>query len=467
MKLLIIFLFCLNIFQDENSVAQSITWQRSYGNTHINEGYSIVQTPDNGYIAVCRDRISIDEKAWVLRLNEYGDTLWTKIIMNDMPVKIIKTNDNNYLILGAFTDIIKININGDILWQKGPYGYSKIFRSVKQTIDGGYIICGWKITGNIVHPYLFKISSNGDSLWEQTFTNGIFDGRFTDLTISNDNNFVMTGNLSDTAYIWDKLFLMKTDNSGNIIWLRRYDTLEYYQTRTITNTIDNCLIVAGINGNINKPLFAKFDSSGSLIWLKIYNQSNLSFGELRSVITTENGYTFTGVWDTVGNFTFYVLLLNTDTSGNENWHRSFGFNNEDGGNEVKQTSDSGYVIIGKRGYYQNDDMYIIKTDKLGNSSPIGITSISNAYPVAFNLYQNYPNPFNPSTRIRFDIPNSSNVKLSIINILGEEITILVNEKLSAGIYEVEFNGRNLSSGIYFYRIESGDFAEAMKMVLIK
>lgn len=88
-------------------------------------------------------------------------------------------------------------------------------------------------------------------------------------------------------------------------------------------------------------------------------------------------------------------------------------------------------------------------------------------PVEFELVQNYPNPFNPSTIISFTIPQESTVKLTIFNMLGEQVALLVNEVRSAGSYEVEFNASNLSSGMYLYRVEAGNLIATKKMTLIK
>jgi hypothetical protein len=89
----------------------------------------------------------------------------------------------------------------------------------------------------------------------------------------------------------------------------------------------------------------------------------------------------------------------------------------------------------------------------------------------FSLYQNYPNPFNPETRISFDIPKASNVNISVYNIIGQKVTTLVNEYLSVGTYQRNFlsniNGKNLSSGTYFYIMTAGDAKIVKKMILIK
>ena len=88
-------------------------------------------------------------------------------------------------------------------------------------------------------------------------------------------------------------------------------------------------------------------------------------------------------------------------------------------------------------------------------------------PTAFSLSQNYPNPFNPTTVIHYTVPKTSLVNLSVFNLLGQEVKTLVNEEKSPGEYEVRFDGSNLPSGIYFYRLVAGDFVKTMKMLLMK
>lgn len=92
----------------------------------------------------------------------------------------------------------------------------------------------------------------------------------------------------------------------------------------------------------------------------------------------------------------------------------------------------------------------------------------NFIPTSYSLSQNYPNPFNPSTKINYDLPRNSKVMLVIYDILGQEVMRLVNNEFKlAGRYTVEFNGLNYASGVYFYRIEAGNFVQSKKMVLIK
>lgn len=98
---------------------------------------------------------------------------------------------------------------------------------------------------------------------------------------------------------------------------------------------------------------------------------------------------------------------------------------------------------------------------------IGINEEGGVVPNKFVLGQNYPNPFNPATKISFSLPQAGNVKMSVYDVLGNEIAVLVNEVKPAGNYSVTFEGTGLSSGIYFYKIESGDFSQTKKMLLVK
>ena len=107
-----------------------------------------------------------------------------------------------------------------------------------------------------------------------------------------------------------------------------------------------------------------------------------------------------------------------------------------------------------------------------NKNLIGVRKLESKIPENFRLEQNYPNPFNPITKVKFNIgqevrSQKSEVRIIVYDILGKEIQTLVNDKFEPGIYEVDFDGSNLSSGIYFYQLTAGDFRQVRKMVLLK
>lgn len=102
-----------------------------------------------------------------------------------------------------------------------------------------------------------------------------------------------------------------------------------------------------------------------------------------------------------------------------------------------------------------------------NKDIIGINNNKGNIPKEFQLYQNYPNPFNTNTKIRYSLAQKSKVRLSIYDILGNEVTVLVNTNQNPGIYEVNFDGSNFASGIYFYKIQADEYVKTNKMVLLK
>jgi hypothetical protein len=143
---------------------------------------------------------------------------------------------------------------------------------------------------------------------------------------------------------------------------------------------------------------------------------------------------------------------------------------------LRTTTDNTFVdssVTGEQTYY----FRITTMDIHGNeSSPTKelkttITALSGGSPEAlpgeFNLGQNYPNPFNPSTTIKFELPTSLDVRLSVFDMLGRQVSVLVNERRNAGVHEVKFDGSQLSSGVYFYRLQTGGFMDTKKLLLLK
>ncbi|MEO8513780.1 MAG: YCF48-related protein [Ignavibacteria bacterium] len=126
-----------------------------------------------------------------------------------------------------------------------------------------------------------------------------------------------------------------------------------------------------------------------------------------------------------------------------------------------------HFIDTSTGWMVSNSGLIIKTTTGGLS---GISIISSEIPSQFSLSQNYPNPFNPTTKIKFQIPPSLSIAqtfLSVYDALGREVTTLVNQQLKPGTYEASWDASNFPSGVYFYKLSSGDFVETKKMVIIK
>ena len=124
-----------------------------------------------------------------------------------------------------------------------------------------------------------------------------------------------------------------------------------------------------------------------------------------------------------------------------------------------------FIIVG----VTDDDSSAVHVDEVWyNETPTGM-GISDDAPIAssYELGQNYPNPFNPTTHIRFNIPETAGAKLTVFNIMGEAVANLVDGVVSAGGHTVSWNAANMPTGVYFYRLESGNFTQTRKLLLVK
>jgi len=215
---------------------------------------------------------------------------------------------------------------------------------------------------------------------------------------------------------------MTSTNIGYVIgykyWTQQYT---YYTNRIVlktTNGGNNWISLGVTTIQLQHPYNDLCFLNDSLGWF--------AFDEGQIVVTRDGGIT----WATDANAPDGVLCVN--------------FINENNG-----------WAAGKRGIF------------LSTASYTGIINYSISTSSRFSLSQNYPNPFNPTTNIKFQITNNKYTTLKVYDILGKEIAILVNEKLKPREYEVTFDGSIFPSGVYFYKLQSGEYTETKKMLLIK
>jgi hypothetical protein len=217
------------------------------------------------------------------------------------------------------------------------------------------------------------------------------------------------------------------------------------------------------------------DSNGaSLAWAATFNN--------------EQDVYYSYITDTTGTIPVELLSFSVSMAANVvtlNWSTASELNNR--GFEIERSTDkTNWRTIGFREgkgttsepqqYYYSDKLSDIVSSELfyrlkqidfdGSSEYSDIVEVE-ITPSAFSLSQNYPNPFNPVTKIKYSIPQSSNVVVKVFDVLGNEVATLVNEQKQAGTYELEFSSSGLSSGLYFYTMSAGSFIETKKMVFMK
>ncbi len=230
----------------------------------------------------------------------------------------------------------------------------------------------------------------------------------------------------------------------------------------------------------------RFDGSGvgnaaASDFMQIRN--NIMAGNLRLADSTGTGSFAPHVWLQTGSFQNTIfsdnssVMLNSPFSiypdvplpaNNVNYWMPMGGSPALSGASFSNPNLTGFVNVSFRGAFGTDNWTSGWTQfNPRNYEIIGINQITSVVPESFSLEQNYPNPFNPNTIIKFSLTSQNNVLLKIYDVLGNEVKTLLNQKLSPGSYNYEFNANGLSSGVYFYRLQAGNFSEVKKMTLLK
>jgi hypothetical protein len=216
-------------------------------------------------------------------------------------------------------------------------------------------------------------------------------------------------------------------------------------------------------------LIVKYNPNGTRSWRKTYNgPANDDDYSTAITISPNQKVIVTGASMGVNNnFDFATISLNC-SNGNYSGATRYSLSNisEDIAEDVAVSNNNKIYVTG----YSEIDISSQYESAMTTVMMPGEEKDNNVEPetaIKFNLNQNYPNPFNPSTTIGFDIPRSTIVKLIIYDMLGKVVDILVNSQMDAGSYNISYTNHNLSSGIYFYELSTGDYREIKKMTLVK
>ena len=339
---------------------------------------------------------------------------------------------------------------------------------VQQTIDGGYIVAGYTFSFGAGGPdfYLVKTNSQGDTLWTRTY--GGSDSYYAySVQQTVDGGYVVAGSAFSLAIGDWNLYMMKTDSHGDTLWTRTYGGSEWDEAYCVLQTDDEGYVVAGFTESFGvgyRDLYlVNTNGQGDTLWTHTYGGDDTDRAWCVQQ-TMDGGYIVTGYTGSfgAGNMDFY--LVKTDNRGDTLWTDTFGGSEAEGASCIQQTADGGYIVAGwTYSFGAGDyDFYLVK---LGAES--SVPSIPPSVPVRYLLHPNYPNPFNPSTRISYDLRTMSVVTLEVFDLLGRQRMALVNNLQPAGSYSILFDGSGFPSGLYFYRLQAGDFVKTRKMVLLK
>ena len=309
-------------------------WTKIFGGENQDYCNSVQQTTDGGYIITGRTESygAGNKDVYLIKTDGNGDSLWTKTFGGtsfDNGISVQQTNDGGYIILGGTESygagnrdiyLIKTDGNGDSLWTKTFGGASQDFgNSVQQTNDGGYIVTGVTESygaGN-KDAYLIKTDASGDSLWTKTFGGSKFDlGNSVQQT--NDGGYIVTGRTASFGAGSLDVYLIKTDGNGDSLWTKTFGGSSFDLGFSVQQTTDGGYIIIGGTdsyGNGDRDFYLiKTDVNGDLIWTKTFGGI---FRDVGSSVqqTTDGGFIITG-YTSSGNGDRDLLLIKADGNGN-------------------------------------------------------------------------------------------------------------------------------------------------------
>jgi hypothetical protein len=422
-----------------------------------------------------------NSNAWLIKTNDLGDTLWTKTYGgsdDDGANSVQQTTDGGYILTGWTESfgmgdydvwLVRTNNSGDLLWTKTIGGISSDGgQEVQQTTDGGFILTGHtnSFGAGDSDVWLIKTNPSGDTLWTKTF-GGIASDVGSSIQQTLDGGYIITGT-KESIFGNKDVYLIKTNDSGEFLWAKTFGGAQFDEGLSVIQTIDGGYIISANTFSFGSAYSAiwliKTDSIGDSIWTKIIWENNGLNSSYSVQQTQDDGYIIVGFTE-ISIYNWDILLVRTDSSGNILWTKTFESNGMDTGFSIELNTDGCYAIAGAKesSGAGGNDVWIIKT----TSDVSNVKLNYNQFVSDFSLQQNYPNPFNSATAIQYSILQRSNVRLKVFDILGKEVTTLVNEEKDQGVYTVNFDANNLASGLYLYSIQAGSFVDTKKMILLK
>jgi hypothetical protein len=304
-------------------------WTKTYGGANSDYGHSVQQTLDGGYIIAGRTQsygAGVSD-VYLIRTDSLGDTLWTKTyggVYQDEGFSVQQTSDGGYIIVGDtdtygtgafFAYLIKTDSLGDTLWT-GRYGETLsdcIGWSVQQTADDGYIIAGYaEVVGHYDDVYLFKIDSLGDTLWTKTYGGVYYDYGYA-VQQTADGGYIVAGRTNSYGAGGYDVYLIKTDSLGDTLWTRAIGGGIWDIGRSVQQTTDGGYIVVGytdsFGGLFNYDVYViKTDANGDTLWTQIYGGVSPDQGYSVKQ-TSDNGYIIAGFTSSFGAGSYDVYLI--------------------------------------------------------------------------------------------------------------------------------------------------------------
>ena len=492
--------------------APSMEWHKGYGTSygsHVHEG---MQTSDGGYIGIGQTWSQEDyPEMLIIKIDSNGNKEWRTIVgisdKHDVGICIAEVSDG-FICGGGLYDsgnqkpaLVKLDKNsGDIItgWPKYYSGTNNCcIRGIDILEDGSIVATGYTDSQEGYGGFVF-ICDDGDGFIMKTDSNGNLEWNKSLSVPQGTKVRQISGGFAVASCAWyydggDHMdaVLIKTDGNGLETDKYHYGDTNNEHCYDFDLTSDGGYILGGHTtsyGVANWDYYLlKIDSDGNEEWHKTFGNprgydARYIHDEAYGVRQTpDGGYVIAGgSGDEYGSYSscthpfgcsdeWKAYIVKTDNNGDPEWEGIYP-EEKDIGNTACEfiglTSDGGYILFNDTDAFWDE----VGSNAFGFMKIAGSTKIKSdntSIPSNMQLHQNYPNPFNPTTQIQFDLNKSGFVTIDIFSILGVKVMTLLNENVEAGYHQITFDGSELSSGSYIYRIKIGDFMQMKKCLLVK
>ncbi len=455
-----------------------------------------------GYVDNC---YNFDDYA-IIKYDANGNFLWMTtydtppyggyLPFNDRATNIFVDDNGNVYVTGTcgnydaqnqyiHRDIgtLKLDANGNILWDRRfntEENGDDIPMGISVNKAGEVSVIGYRHSQNSLEDgdiLTLMYDANGNLKWKDRYDGPLNGGDYGVAIVNDDEGNVYVAGTQDKLNDDSNadLYIAKYDANGTKIWSDVVDNnipgvgSRYDEPTDMLIDGNGNLIIAGDDSGF-RACILKYSLDGEQIWKKFWTPSDWAYENSGLCVDAENNVYISG--DTsIGDGEDAVSVLvgaKFDEDGNlvSNVVFDRGISDEDFANVILGCGvdrDNSFYLTGHN--YYNTTADIAFTAVKFNM----VTAVNDDNPTAekFSLNQNYPNPFNPSATISFSIPETDFVTLIVYNSIGQEVAKLIDSELSAGTRQVQFNAANLPSGIYFYRLQAGNYSATKKCILLK
>ncbi len=384
-------LICLSFVR--YGLTQDVLWETTYGEESIEIAYSVSETADDGFILVGETWSDTEgmNDFYVVKTNASGDSVWSRKYggsERERAHTVHQTTNGGYYI-GGFTEtyasgyidiwLLRVNDHGDTLWTR-TYGTSSAYERAycgDLTSDGGYILAGNKSgTGDY---YVVRVDSLGNEMWTKSYkpNDGPYVYEAYGIQETPDGGFIIAGN-------GDSLYVVKTTSSGDVEWDRTYGAGDLCYD--LDQTDDGGYVVAGARPiDTNYYVFLmKIDAVGDTLWSNHWGRNQNSRGHTVTQ-TDDGGFIVAGFTFAQAEWVDSVYVIKTDSLGNTEWEEVYGGSRDDQAWDIHQTADDNYIITGYTASSGagDDDFYLIKLSS-EHTPAVAIDLIPDDDPVIVN-----------------------------------------------------------------------------------